>query len=406
MKKYLLLILVAILVAMALTLASCQKVENPPEPAPGNGEHVHTPGDWIVIKDPTCIDPGEQLQFCTSCKELLHRMPVYDACPHKSAVTIEREEPTCTEVGYTAEMRCSVCDIVIQNRTEIPALGHTAGEWITTQEPDCTNEGIKEKHCVRCDILMESGVIASLGHTYGNWYVALEPTCEEEGINACDCTRCSNDTQTEAIAALGHTFSVWTLVEDGKERLDCHCGKEGTVREFSKGLEYAENSDGSGYHVAGIGTCTDTVIVIPHVYNGLPVTEIGYVFAHNKDITSVSIPNSITSIGIDAFRECSALEEIIFEEGAKLTSIPSRAFYGCSSLKTVTIPSSVVQIGKEAFRGAALETAYFVDAQGWGYSKYQPGNNVTPISAEDLANPAIAAKYLVTDYVGNWWKNK
>jgi hypothetical protein len=42
----------------------------------------------------------------------------------------------------------------------------------------------------------------------------------------------------------------------------------------SEGLEFALNENGSEYSVIGIGTCTDTDIVIPSTYNGLPVTSI------------------------------------------------------------------------------------------------------------------------------------
>ena len=59
------------------------------------------------------------------------------------------------------------------------------------------------------------------------------------------------------------------------------------------------------------------------------------------------IPNSVTTIGFGAFRECSSLTSITIPES--VTSINGDAFRVCSSLTSVTIPNSVTSIGEEAF---------------------------------------------------------
>ena len=59
------------------------------------------------------------------------------------------------------------------------------------------------------------------------------------------------------------------------------------------------------------------------------------------------IPNSVTSIGNNAFSDCSSLTSITIPES--VTSIGNWAFYGCSSITSITIPHSVTSIGKLAF---------------------------------------------------------
>ena len=62
---------------------------------------------------------------------------------------------------------------------------------------------------------------------------------------------------------------------------------------------------------------------------------------------SITIPNSVTSIGDSAFEVCTSLKSITIPE--KVTSIGEGAFYHCTSLTSIEIPASVESIGQEAF---------------------------------------------------------
>ncbi len=111
-------------------------------------------------------------------------------------------------------------------------------------------------------------------------------------------------------------------------------------------LEY-ETHDGY-CEVTGIGTCTDTDIVIPETYNNLPVTIIGErAFYNCMSLTSIKIPDSVTSIGEIAFIGCSSLTSVRI--GDSVISIGSSAFYGCTNLTSVEIPDSVKKIGDRSF---------------------------------------------------------
>jgi hypothetical protein len=93
----------------------------------------------------------------------------------------------------------------------------------------------------------------------------------------------------------------------------------------------------------------DDVVTIPSTIEGLPVVSIrGQAFSHT-DVTSVTIPNSVTIIGDDAFNGCDRLTSVAI--GSSVTSIGARAFSDCDLLTNVSIPNGVTVIGDSAFRG-------------------------------------------------------
>lgn len=80
------------------------------------------------------------------------------------------------------------------------------------------------------------------------------------------------------------------------------------------------------------------------------VTSIGnYAFIYCSALTSITIPNSVTIIGKQAFANCTSLTSINIP--SSITSIGQSAFSGCTSLTNVTIPNSVTSIRQYAFRG-------------------------------------------------------
>ena len=121
-------------------------------------------------------------------------------------------------------------------------------------------------------------------------------------------------------------------------------------------LPYSVNTVTFGNSVKHIpaSLCRSTRISSISIPNS--VTSIGgSAFKNCSSLTSVTIGNSVTSIGENAFESCSALTSVTI--GNSVTSIGKYAFKNCSSLTSVTIPNSVTSIGNSAFNGCSSLTS-------------------------------------------------
>lgn len=88
--------------------------------------------------------------------------------------------------------------------------------------------------------------------------------------------------------------------------------------------------------------------------NGLEIQN-GELVKYIKAATSITIPDSVTSIGDCAFYRCNSLTTIIIPNSVK--SIGYNAFHGCSKLTSITIPDSVTIIRSSAFNGCSNLTS-------------------------------------------------
>ena len=191
-------------------------------------------------------------------------------------------------------------------------------------------------------------------------------------------------------------------------------------------------------------------LVIPSkvTYNGkdYPVTGISYnAFKNSYNLTSITIPTSVKSIGSSLFDGCSNLATIVVESGnvtydsrnncnaiiatetnqliagCKNTVIPNTvvsigngAFYGCSGLTSITIPNSVTSIGNLAFYGCSGLTSISIpnSVTSIGYSAFYNCYNIMsftiPSSVTSIGSDAFTGTGIYENapdglfYIGNW----
>ena len=163
--------------------------------------------------------------------------------------------------------------------------------------------------------------------------------------------------------------------------LFCSCDIASLVNKLTA-KKYTYKDLGDSYELASIGDTSETEIVIPDTYDGKPVTSIGErafyrsflstaangdelpkitsitlpdtittigkeAFANNTELTSLNIPDSVTFIGAGAFYDCRSLTSINIPKG--VTTIKEGTFYGCSGLTEITLPDTVAIIEANAF---------------------------------------------------------
>ena len=109
--------------------------------------------------------------------------------------------------------------------------------------------------------------------------------------------------------------------------------------------------------IEGISQIPDNgKIVIPDTIDNMPVTSIAmYAFFGKTNLSSVTIPACVVTIGYAAFYNCTNLSEVVFAKGSKLTNIPDDAFYG-TALSSINLPDAITSIGDNAFYGTTLES--------------------------------------------------
>ena len=292
MKKLLWLVLVLILTCI-LTLSACDNGTDQPQ----NPDTEQSTNQTSDNNDETNNTDNTQTPSTDNTE-----------CQHTFGDWKTTKQATCNEEGELVRT-CSKCShsektTIAKNNvhTEVidPAVAAT-----------CTTYGKTEgAHCSVCgETIVEQQKTSMKAHNESDWIVDKEATVEEEGARHKICSSCNSTVKTETIPKITP----------------------------SQGLEFTfvSNDVGGYYYVSGIGTCTDTDIVIPDSYNGIRVSQIGnFAFSDCISIRSVTIPGSIWHIGKQAFSNCSSLQRVIISRGV-LNSMGKYVFYNCMSLTQI-----------------------------------------------------------------------
>ena len=393
--------------------------------------------DSITVVAPTCTEEGYTIKTC-ECGAII-QSNFLSALGHTEVIDNNAVAPTCTKTGLTEDKHCSVCNEVLSVQTVLPALGHNMSKATCTLPatclrgcgetsgkplghdmaeatctlpatclrgcgltegtplghtevidkavaPDCVNTGLTEgKHCSVCsEVLVEQEVVDALGHTEVI-DSAVAPSCTETGLTeGMYCSVCNEVLVVqEEVDALGHLY---------EESNQCSRCKYVLIEYLTFTLLSNDSYSVKAKDVNNI----PAKVIIPSFYNGKAVTLIeDKAFYWCRNLTSIEIPNSITSIGLYAFDSCRSLTEVNYlgtidkwaeiefassssnpvfyarqlkingEAVTKIvlttaTKVSSYAFYNCISLTSAIIGDSVTLIDELAFIGCTSLTSVVI----------------------------------------------
>ncbi len=223
---------------------------------------------------------------------------------------------------------------------------HTLGAWNDYNG----NSEMQFAICTNCkEIVWQFGSCQT--HTFTT--VTTPPTCVAQGYDTKTCSVCGLVEVVNHTPVVDHTFSDSYSCNNSFHWYDCtSCDATSGYGEHTIGddgfctvcNQPLAPTEGIVYDVSGDGTYAEVIgysgtaarIVIADTYQGLPVKTIyEYAFCQNTKITSVTIPNGVTSIGYYAFYACSSLTSVTIPDS--VTTIGERAFFDCSRLTSVNI---------------------------------------------------------------------
>ena len=393
---------------------------------------------------------------------------ICDKCETEYSDGVDGTVYLCQHRDLDDDTHCDKCSAFYSDGMDIltlvPVHSHTYSAWAQYGN-DAT---------VTCDGQLFSRICSDCGNIewkYGGYEnhdfttVTVAPTCDADGYDENTCTKCSYTEKVNHVSAR-HNLGTEYSYDKSFHWFACSaCGAKESYAEHvtddsgccitcgqplfeTEGIIYDISQDGTYAEVIGYeGTATR--VLIASEYQGLPVKSIYNEAFNNSNITAVTIPDSVTTIGSSAFYNCYSLASVVIPNSVttigvdafcwcynlaavyinsieswcniglydydsnplyyahnlylngelvkeliipdSVTTIGSYAFYECSSLTSVVIGDSVTTIGKSAFNNCYNLTSVVI------------GDSVTTIGENAFfnCNSAIYTEYNYGKYIGD-----
>jgi hypothetical protein len=318
----------------------------------------------------------------------------FQSCTKLASVTIPN---SVTSIGNTAFQECkSLTSVTIPNG--VTSIGDTAFQLCTsltsvTIPNSVTSIGqIAFRGCTSLtSVVIPNGVTGIFNQAFQNCTsltsVTIGSGVTTIGTNAFqNCPKLTSVTFAGSIPSSGFRTDPFTGLGDIRDKYLATGGGAGTYTRPADGTAWTKvgaassattpaantqfnpESDFTVTAVSGGISITkykgsSPIVNIPEKIQNKPVIEIGgRVFYNDKtwegmNVTSVTIPSSVKTLGIEAFYGCTKLASVTIPNS--VTMIDSTAFQDCTGLKSITIPASVTRIKSSAFSDSGLTSVTF-----------------------------------------------
>ena len=380
-------------------------------------KHTHDLDSGTTTVAPTCTATGEKEYCCTYTNCPYKKTESLKATGHKNKETRKYKKPTCQAEGYTGDIYCKDCGILISSGKVTKKYDHDWDRGTVTKEATCKEEGSVTYRCENCDET-ETISIKKTAHNY-KIMEQKDATCTENGYLISACQTC-NDKKKEEIVAKGHSKGIRnkktatckaegytgdtycrickTLLEEGKilPKLE-HQWNDGTVTKRAtyetageltyrcrkcaakriisleklaypkagtsytiSGNEYKVSKPGAEVILVKTSKTTKNVTVPAQIYaQGITykVTSIGAkAFNNNKKLTKVTIGTNIVKINSNVFFNCKNLKTVIIKS-VRITgkTANKKAFKNAHKKLVIRVPKKVKKIYKKIFKGLKVK---------------------------------------------------